>query len=373
MKKIILIPGVRFHSEIYLDLYRKIFDNPKIFICTSSPKSKFINKNFTYIFIPFFFKILLRILNKSESNFFKKIDQKLFSFFSTIVIYLIKPDIIHSWGGIASSGFNISKSNKKILERSSTYLPLQLKILRKESKKIGLNKKIYPSDINTFYEELNLSSKIIVPSKYVYDNYPKRYQNKLAIIYPFSNKIYAYGYKKYNKKKKIMGYVGGNAIIKGLIYLYYDYINLDNNFLLWLKIDENNLNSIPIHLKNLILNNKNIIICGSKMNMEYFYKSLDVLLQPSLDDGFNMTTVEALSCGVPTYINRNMGSVEFLKKLTPKNIFNLQEKKSLHRVLTNMNIDNLKRDSLKIKQNFDKQFQKFNLQNYLSFRDLIEK
>ena len=170
-----------------------------------------------------------------------------------------------------------------------------------------------------------------------------------------------------------MGYVGGNTIIKGLIYLYNDYKNLDNNFLLWLKIDENNLNSLPIHMKNLILNNKNIIICGSKMNMEYFYKSLDVLLQPSLDDGFNMTTVEALSCGVPTYISRNMGSVEFLKKLTPKNIFNLHEKKSLYRVLTNMNIDNLKRDSLNIKQNFDKQFQKFNLQNYLSFRDLIEK
>ena len=373
MKKIILIPGVRFHVEVYIDLYRKIFEKPKIFICTSSPKSKFVNKNFSYIFIPFFFKIFFRILNKSESNFFKKIDQKIFSFFSLIVIYLIRPDIVHSWGGIASAGFNISKSNKKILERSSTYLPIQLKILRKEFSKLGIHRKIYSSDIDTFYKELNLSSKIIVPSKYVYENYPKRYRDKLAIIYPFSSKIYSYGYKKYNKNKKIIGYVGGNTVIKGLIYLYDDYINSNNSFLLWLKIDLNNLNNLPIHVKNLILNNKHIIICGSKMNMEYFYKSLDVLLQPSLDDGFNMTTIEALSCGVPTYTNKNMGSVEFLKKLTPKNIFNLQEKKSLYKVLSNLNINNLKSDSLKIKENFLKQFQKFSLQNYLSFKDLIEK
>ena len=373
MKKILLIPGVRFHSEIYIDLYNKTLINPKIFIVTSSPKYKFKNKNFNYIFVPFIFKILFRIFSKSEANFFKRIDQKIFSYLVKIIILIINPHIIHSWGGVSSNIFYSSKNKIKILERSSTYLPLQLKILKNESKKLGIHRKIYQDDIKIFHNELKLANKIIVPSKYVYDSYPKKFENKLNIVYPFSNKIYSYGYKKFNKQKKIIGYVGGNIIIKGLIYLYDNYITSNkNDFILWLKIDQDNLKNIPFEYQNLILNNKNITICGSNMSMEYFYKSIDVLIQPSVDDGFNMSTIESLSCGVPTYVNTNMGSLEFLKKLTPKNTFNIKEKYSLLMVLNRMNLKNFKKDSHLIKNKFNNIYKKFNSQNFLSFDNLFK-
>lgn len=373
MKKILLVPGVRFHSEIYIDLYNKTFENPKILIVTSSPKYKFKNKNFNYIFVPFIFKILFRIFSKSETNFFKRIDQKIFSHLVKIIILIINPDIIHSWGGVSSNSFHSSKNKIKILERSSTYLPLQLKILNKESKKLGIYRKIYQDDIKTFHNELKLANKIIVPSKYVFDSYPKKFKNKLNIVYPFSSNIYSYGYKKFNKQKKIIGYVGGNIIIKGLIYLYDNYVNSNkDDFMLWLKIDQNNLKNIPIEYQILILKNKNITICGSNMSMEYFYKSIDVLIQPSVDDGFNMSTIEALSCGVPTYINRNMGSLEFIKKLTPKNTFNIKQKYSLLRLLNSMNLKSFKKDSHLIKNKFNNTYEKFNSKNYLSFDNLFK-
>jgi glycosyltransferase involved in cell wall biosynthesis len=106
--------------------------------------------------------------------------------------------------------------------------------------------------------------------------------------------------------------------------------------------------------------------------MEYFYKSIDVLIQPSVDDGFNMSTIESLSCGVPTYVNTNMGSLEFLKKLTPKNTFNIKEKYSLLMVLNRMNLKNFKKDSHLIKNKFNNIYKKFNSQNYLSFDNLFK-
>ena len=36
--------------------------------------------------------------------------------------------------------------------------------------------------------------------------------------------------------------------------------------------------------------------------MKDFYQSIDMIIQPSIDDGFSMVTIEALSCGIPVFI-----------------------------------------------------------------------
>ena len=178
----------------------------------------------------------------------------------------------------------------------------------------------------------------------------------------------------YNTKDNIIGYVGGNLLVKGFFELYNKFLLLrSKNFKLWLKIDKSNLNIFGSHIKNQIIQNKNIKICGSSMPMEYFYSSIDVLMQPSIDDGFNMTTIEALSSGVPTYVSNNMGSKEFLEKILPKNVIKLGKENNLLEILKNLNKNNLIKDSENIKNNFKKIYDYYQIKNQSSFKDLILK
>lgn len=373
MKKIFLIPGVRFHSEYYIDHYINYFQNPNIFILSSSPKSKFKKKIFNHIFIPYIFKILFKIIKVTEPNFLKRIDQFIFMYISSILIYLLKPDIIHSWGGISFKLINKNNSSVKILERSSTYLPKQLKVINDELKKNGINKTInYNYDIKNFYKELELFDNIIIPSNYVYESYPEIVKKKLIIIYPFSTKIYDYSYKQFFKDQKIIGYVGSNIFVKGLLYLFKSFNSLSDNSYLWLKINKSDLNQLKLEDRKLILNHKNIKICGSSMEMKYFYSSIDCLIQPSIDDGFNMVTIEALSVGVPTFTNNNMGSSEFLKYLLPKNIFNLNTMdQPIKKILYSINKNSLINQSNILKKEFPIVLEKFIYMNKNNFQSIF--
>ena len=348
---------MRFHSEDYLDYYLNSFPGSKIYIFTSSPKYKFIKKNFNHIFIPFFFKILFRLFGLTEPQYLKRIDQKIFMNISNIILRIINPDLIHSWGGISQKIFFTHCNSIKILERSSTYLPLQLEIIKNELRKYKINKFNNEFEIKEFKKELKNCDYVFVPSKYVKKNYPESIKKKLIVIYPFSSKLFNNIYKKNNKNKKIVGYVGSNIFVKGLFHLIENFFKskISNEYILWLKIDNKDLNLLEIKTKNFILNNPKIIICGTNMSMKYFYSSINLLIQPSIDDGFNMVTIESLSAGVPTFVNNNMGSCEFLIKLLPNNKFNLKMKKdSLLLKLNSINQKNLNTQSNHLKNNFKK-------------------
>lgn len=377
MKKIVILPGVRFHSEYYLDYYINNFPKSKIYIFTSTPKYKFAKKDFIYVFVPFFFKIFFKILRLTEPQLFKRLDQKIFMNISNLILFFIKPDLIHSWGGISQKIFFYHKKSLKIVERSSTFLPKQLKNIKRELSKYKIDRRInYDYEINEFYKEVNYCNFVFVPSKYVYKNYPKNLRHKLAIIYPFSSKLYNHIYKKNNKTKKIIGYVGSNIYVKGLLYLI-DSFNkspINNDYIIWLKIDRKDLNSLGADFKSSILNNDKIIICGSKMNMEYFYSSINVLIQPSIDDGFNMVTIESLSAGIPTFANSKMGSCEFLFRILPNNIFDLKSKKnSLNIILNSINSKDLYNQSIVIKKQFNKVYEEFSTTNFKVLDSIFKK
>ena len=144
-----------------------------------------------YIFIPYFFKILFKIFNLSEGPYLK-FDQLIFSYLTVILVFFIKPDIVHSWGGISLKAFSFAFKKIKILERSSTFLPKQLDIIKNEYLNYNIPRNINENDLKIFYKELDLANYIIAPSNYVYNGYPDEYKKKIKIIYPFSSKLFKY-------------------------------------------------------------------------------------------------------------------------------------------------------------------------------------
>ena len=374
MKKVVLIPGIRFHVERYFDYYRNIHSGIQIYVITSSPYYKFNNKNFRYLYSPQLFLILQRLFKIQGNSYFKKFDSYLFQFFASIYIFFIKPDILHVWGSFAHRIFNKNDNYLKIIERSSTFLTKQLDIIKQENKKLGLSiKKIPDSFISNNIKELKMTDIIITPSEYAKNSFPAVFQDKITVIYPFSKNCFDYSYKTRDKNKFILGYVGANIVVKGLYYLLDIFISskIFFNSHLWLKI---NRESLKDHegLLAIIDNNPNIIIIGLDDDMEKFYQSLDCIVQPSIDDGFNMVTIEALSVGVPSFVSDKMGSSEFLKELIPENIFNLSNDEALASLINNLNKKDLLNQSIVIRKKYKYLFNKFTMQNNLNFNQLIK-
>ena len=97
---------------------------------------------------------------------------------SNIILRIINPDLIHSWGGISQKIFFTHCNSIKILERSSTYLPLQLEIIKNELRKYKINKFNNEFEIKEFKKELKNCDYVFVPSKYVKKNYPESIKKK---------------------------------------------------------------------------------------------------------------------------------------------------------------------------------------------------
>ena len=87
--------------------------------------------------------------------------------------------------------------------------------------------------------------------------------------------------------------------------------------------------------------------------MKDFYQSIDMIIQPSIDDGFSMVTIEALSCGIPVFSSKNNGSSEFLSEILPSNVFDINDQSYLENLLSKINKNYLLSQSKIIHNKFD--------------------
>lgn len=366
-KKIIFLPGLRFHVENYI---KYLDDSFKIYIFTSSPKKFFFKKNFKYIFIPQPFKIITRLFKIKSNFFFKIFDSIFYQIISSIIIFFINPSYIHAWGGYGFIVFRLFNKKKKILERSSSYELVQHSIIKNEFKKFSLGEKFGIVLHSLRFMEYNLCDNIVVPSKYVYKTFPTNLKKKLRLICPISNKISTkYNYTQ-NNKPIVIGYVGGNIIVKGLYYLLKEFKKTNNSSKLYLKLNKSDYSNYKL-FSDFIDNNINIEVKKTDRNMTEFYNSIDCLVQPSVDDGFQLVIIEALSYGIPCFVSTFSGSKDLMKNLLPENIFNPYSKSELFNILRSLNKKKLDIQSKKIKKLFHNSILEINTNNQKNYKNIL--
>jgi len=129
----------------------------------------------------------------------------------------------------------------------------------------------------------------------------------------------------------VVGFVGGNVLRKGLIYLILAWQRLSlKDAVLKIKISYQQLEKIP-HLLSKIRSDPSIEIVGYVKDMGMFYRECDVFCLPSIDDGFGMVVFEAIGCGLPTIVSKNAGSSEMLSNshccdvVEPRNVEQISE------------------------------------------------
>ncbi|WP_440915371.1 glycosyltransferase family 4 protein [Candidatus Pelagibacter sp.] len=228
-------------------------------------------------------------------------------------------DILVGWSGFSKKCFLEAKKFKciKILERGSSHIQFQKKILDEEYKSLGIklngpSKKMISKEL----EEYNLADFICVPSEYVRQSFLKYGIKKDKIIkLPYGVDLKEFSLTESKKKKdgkfRIIS-SGSVSIRKGSHYLLEAFSNLKlaNSELIF--VGEISSEFKQIIKKYSSLENIKFINKQNQDKLKYFYNIADIFVLCSIEEGLAMVQAQAMACGLPVICTTNTGGSEIV-------------------------------------------------------------
>jgi len=345
--KLAIVVGGRFHAfDLAYQLQKK-----KIFYQLITSYPKFIVKKYNikldFVKTIFIKELLIRFFDKL--TFLDKIfdyNYWLNCYFSRKAANLInykQTDILIGWSGFSYHSFKAAKEFNciKILERGSTHILNQVKILKEEYKKLKLKPK-FPSKktIEIELKEYKLADYISVPSEFVRKSFLNRGFNKNKIIktrYGVDLKNFRPDIKKINlleKKKFTIISTGSISVRKGSIYLLKAFreLNLPNSELIFVGQVDDEIKGILHKLSSV--NNIKFYKKQPQNRLNFFYNKADIFVLFSLEEGLSMVQIQAMACGLPVICTSNTGGSEIVDHgingfILPIRDINLLKKKIL--------------------------------------------
>ena len=226
--------------------------------------------------------------------------------------------IVHAFSGSAEKTFLKAKKMGKycILERSCPHISYQSRLLKEECDNLNYyipftkpSSELYLKMIR----EYEMADKIVVPSIYSYNSFLEFGIDKEKLFYiplaaeksiPLKSPI-----RSYCKEKTVFLTIGGNYIRKGFHYLIEAWNSIqNNNSILIIK------GTVPSSIKTKLSNN--IIVVDKTLNIKELvnlYHSADIFCLPSIDEGFGMVVLEAMSAGLPVILSDNVGASDLIE------------------------------------------------------------
>lgn len=225
-----------------------------------------------------------------------------------------KCDIFHGWAGMSLWSMREAKKLGAItiLDRASSHILTQNRLLQEECQKWGIRKTpIHPLIIKKQLQEYQEADCIFVPSEFAYQSFIENgvEEKKLRLI-PFgteTRKIKT-GQSTQNSKLQIL-YVGQLSLRKGVQYLLqaWSSLKLENAELVLVGALDSEFKAVLIRLMSE-LNQSRVILTGFT-NPTPYYQSADIFVFPSTEEGSALVTYEAQAAGLPVITTFNSGSV----------------------------------------------------------------
>jgi glycosyltransferase involved in cell wall biosynthesis len=214
------------------------------------------------------------------------------------------------------------KNKITILDKYSEHVLAGKKISKKEYLKRNIKipfAQFYSTNNYLMNQELNeykLVDKIVVPSTFSYrtfidEGYKSKDLHIVEMSGTFSKDFYPISYPK--KETFEVLYVGRLTLNKGIAYLVESFkeIKIKNKKLKMYGIMSQDGNE---YFKNVDLSDDIEILSTVKFeDLKYIYSMSDVLVQPSLFDGFSNVVPQALTCGCPVITTSNTGASDIVK------------------------------------------------------------
>ncbi len=205
-----------------------------------------------------------------------------------------------------------------ILERGSSHIVVQNKILKEEYNHFGKRFSIHPSVIKKELQEYEAADYISVPSNFVGNSFisegfsaAKLFVNPYGAGQAFIHKIPP---KRNPKDKFTIVYLGTLSIRKGLLYFF--------RALEFLKIPEAEyevlfLGSIDNEIQSTIekYRKPNWSFMGhvDHYRLPDYLVKCDIGVQPSLEEGLSLVIPQMMACGVPVIVTPNTGGENIIQ------------------------------------------------------------
>lgn len=352
--RFLLITTGKFH---YLELAKALSKKKQLFkIVLGYPWFKIKRYNIPKTLVDFFglYTIFDMLLYNFSNNFIQKfrlIIQRLNfeKISSKIEKYKNKSDVILFLSGSVGKKIFKVKENKNILicERASAHILFQKKILEEEydlfnlqqTKKSLLKYGFAKWKIENEILEYNYADYILSPSKFVSNSF-ENYNLKKIIEIPYAadtSMFYKDNLISREKDKFNILFVGQLSLRKGLYYLIEAMKNFKHPGASLHIIGAGNSEE-TIFFKNNSKSIKNIYFHGIIKNdkLRYFYNKADIMVLPSIEDGFGIVALEALACGCPILVSENTGAKDTVLKYNCGQIFPIRDSKEILNKIENL-------------------------------------
>jgi glycosyltransferase involved in cell wall biosynthesis len=272
-----------------------------------------------FLIIPFIIFCLKRFLKIKFSNIFFS---NVFNFYAKNYIDVPKENFLIGSSGYCLNIINLAqkKNMKTIVDRACPHINFQKEIILSEIDKLPI-KNSKELKLNYFDEkivdqmlmEYEKCDLISVPSTFTSESFKKYNLEKKLVFNQLTpeKKLTFQNFDFSNEKEFKIFAIGFNFIRKGFYYLIEAMNSLKNeNIKLDLRtIIPNyfNLNQLPKNI-NLIENHL------SNNELQDLYNKADLIVLPSVDEGFGMVALEAMSLKKPVLITENVGMKDILIK-----------------------------------------------------------
>jgi glycosyltransferase involved in cell wall biosynthesis len=219
------------------------------------------------------------------------------------------PGVLHSWNGNSWETFKRLRGTGWLLcvERSCPHNRFQYDLLVEEGRALGIPHHQDQRALDRAIEELHLADVIVAPSRYSARSYTQPELARKVRINPLGANV-AYSERAQAPHDLRVLLVGNNFLRKGTHYLIEAFRRIDDpRAQLWIRGD------VPEVYRKLIRDSRITIfpaILPGKLRE--LYRCASVFVQPSIDEGFGMTVLEALGHGLPLVVTENVGARDLL-------------------------------------------------------------
>jgi glycosyltransferase involved in cell wall biosynthesis len=208
-----------------------------------------------------------------------------------------------------------SLNGKFICDRGSTHIEYQNEILKAEYNRFNIPyHAISKETLQRELEEYNEADIISVPSSYALNSFLKKgIDKKKLFLNPMGVDLQRFNPlpKKHTEIFQVI-YVGTLSIKKGIFYLLEAFKKLkfkNKKLTLIGNIDHTIKDKLAKYLSNEI----EYLSPIKNYLLTKYYSEANVLVQPSIDDGFSMVVAEALACACPVIATENTGATDLFK------------------------------------------------------------
>jgi glycosyltransferase involved in cell wall biosynthesis len=220
------------------------------------------------------------------------------------------PGVLHGWNGCMHETFRSKEATGwlRCVERSCPHNQFQYDLLKEEEDRVEIPHYQDMTALTRHIEELYLADVIICPSNYSANSYTDPVLKAKLRRVPLGGNFVMHE-RQHTPEKRLRILMVGNAFLrKGTHYLieamkYIDHPDTE----LWVR------GEVPKSYRKQIKDSRIKFISPiSQKKLQNLYSTADVFVQASVDEGFGMTVLEALSYGLPLVITENVGARDIL-------------------------------------------------------------